>query len=44
MDISEINSYLQVLEGCADIEFIEREKHDVTGRLTIKFNGDVKTT
>jgi hypothetical protein len=37
---SELNSYLQVLEGFADIEFIERESHDVSGKIRIKFTGD----
>ncbi len=43
MEASKLNSYLQVLEGFADIEFIEREAHDVSGKIKIKFNGDAGT-
>lgn len=41
MKESELNNYLRVLEGFGDIEFIEREKDGVSGRITIKFSGDI---
>lgn len=41
MEESELNNYLCVLEGFGDIEFIEREKDNVSGRITVKFSGDV---
>lgn len=40
MNESELNNYLEALEGFADIEFISREKHDVSGQITIRFSGD----
>lgn len=40
MKEAEINDYLGALKGFADIESISREKHDVTGQVTIKFSGE----
>lgn len=43
MELKQINEYLARLTGPDDIENIFAEKHDVSGSLKIKFNGDVGT-
>ncbi|MGB2740574.1 MAG: hypothetical protein WBC60_08475 [Cognaticolwellia sp.] len=43
MELAKINYYLSKLEGFADIENINADKFNVSGSISIKFNGDIGT-